>query len=390
MTDKQIIKRYYIGTALSNAYFPLGTFILYFAEHLGFGFSKALLISVVAWGVTLLFDILGGVYADKFGRKKSYVLGIGIVCTALLISLTTANFYIILALYSVIGIGQALESESFSSLITQALGPKSSAYKNAVSKNQAILFISRAFASIIGGLVYLVNPALPFLLYTASLALSVLCIRGIVENIDESNNVKSITTLLQESHKYFKLGSNLFWLYVSAFAGLFALDLIWGNYTPFFSISGLGAEQIGYIYAGISILSALGSYITNKLHKRSIIKMALVFCFVLSLLNSAAFMVGTLPVIALGIVLMSIGSGIYEPCTRLYIAQNVDNTNRSSVASIASTIETISTMLGFGFTSLFLGIKAPELINWLAATLSIFAIFVLLFRFKDKIIAVHD
>jgi MFS family permease len=181
MTDKQIIRRYYLGTALSNAYFPLGIYIIYFANHLGFGYSKALILFVVSWVFSIIFNSYAGIIADKYGRKKCFVFGTALIAIGLGLSILSRNFYVITCLYALIGIGTAFESESFSSLVAQSLGSGSKKFTTANSYNSSVLFVSRAIASLIGGFVYRNNPVLPFVLYLIAVILSGFTIIGNLE-----------------------------------------------------------------------------------------------------------------------------------------------------------------------------------------------------------------
>jgi MFS family permease len=169
-----LVKKYYLITALLNAYFPLGVWTLYFVERWGYSFTRAMIIFAITFFTSALLDFVGGVHADVIGRKKSAVIGIMLEIVGCLTVAVTGNF-VILAVSAVLwGVGTAMISGSLDALIADELGIESKEYKTANSNVQMYLFIARVIASVVGGAAYLVSKPLPYVLSAITSAVALI------------------------------------------------------------------------------------------------------------------------------------------------------------------------------------------------------------------------
>lgn len=143
---------------------------LYFAYPIFYEFASQ---SITPVQVGIFFGIIGlvgfiaeiptGIFADKQSRKSSGLLGVAILCIAPLIVFFGHTFtaYLIAALFY--GLGRALLSGALESLVYDHKNIPKAAFRRVnameITFGQAGIFVSAAC----GGLMFLLNPGLPFI-----------------------------------------------------------------------------------------------------------------------------------------------------------------------------------------------------------------------------------
>ena len=345
---KILVKKYYLATGLSSAHFILPIGLLYGATQLGFSFTQTASIFTVQLPSSVFFDFVGGSLADRFSKKCSFAYGSIILALSGVIPyifISTFISYIPLAIIA--GFGTALMSGSLDGIIANnVMTSDQSFYKKANSGAQSALFISRALSSVIGGLLYFAHPTLPYYLY--SLALFLAALTAFSMRDDSKNSDSEASRPLNEVMR-FAINSfrrhplTLLVPIVAMSVATVGMDSLFGYYQPYFSANGVAEYYLGYIYAAISIIGAIGALLGRKIKKDHfsiliILTLTILQGFIFAFLNWK---------IALGsVILLAFASGLYNPVLRLIINAHSEYNYRTSALSVGSSLSTLGAITG--------------------------------------------
>jgi MFS family permease len=348
-----LVTKYYLITALHNAYFPLAIWTLYFVEQWNFSFTQTMLLFVVTFATSTILDLFGGMYADAFGRKRSVVIGYALELIGITSVILIDNFLVLIVCSVLTGIGAALISGSLDALVADELGVDSLKFKRTNGLVQMYLFLARVVASIIGGWLYLQDERFPFIAYGVMVLCSLIVAstlhdNHIVEKAHErSAQFKELLSLIRGSAVIQRVWFGLF-------LGTFAGDLIWVYYQPFYKSIGWSGFDLGILFACISLLSASGSWLVSKFHEvltpQNIFKIAALA----TALNGLLFLSGYWVLSLVGVAFMAVKSGMVEPATRSYFSSVSTNKNRATMLSLGSSAGGLGILVGFMLSGILL------------------------------------
>ncbi len=342
-----LVTKYYLITALHNAYFPLAIWTLYFVDRWQFSYTQVMSIFVASFMTATLLDLFGGMYADAVGRKKSAVIGYGLEIVGIVSFVATGNFIVLLGCALLMGIGSAMISGSLDALIADELGAESIAYKQANARVQMYLFLARVGASIVGGLLYTQNESYPYIVY-AVVVFGALCVTSSLQDSHVVEKLKTNKVLLKELSSVLSANTVMQRICVGLFLGTFAGDLIWVYYQPFYTSVGWSAFTLGLLFAGISLLSAGGSWLVSKFHDTFLTPQEIFkLCALATGINGVLFLSGNLLLSLAGLILMAVTSGMSEPATREYFSSVSTPRNRATMLSLGSSASSIGLFIGF-------------------------------------------
>ena len=348
---KRNTRFYYAVNFFQATIFSLPVFMLFGVEYLEVSYFQAGSLFLVAWIVSLCFDFLSGAIADKYGRKNIFIIGVCLQIFGTLSYVITKNYEVLICAAVITGIGMALASNTLGALLyEQAKEQKHLKYYQHISAMAGVyMYGGRIFASIIGGLVYLVHPVLPYGLTAAGLVFALIAgmymrfSRRVEEHAEYETHVK----IMKDAWKIFLSNAAL-----TKFTIMLLVVGIWGDYMfnlyqPFYiEMHGTSSATLGYIFAGISVLSALGSlsmrYLPSKLSSHTINSLTLGGIA----LTAVLLLILPVPTVYLAPVGLAVVSGLSAPNLNIYINRHAPNKIRSSVLSIASTATGVGSAIG--------------------------------------------
>lgn len=300
----------------------------------------------VLWSLSLfiatVLDFPTGNFADLYGRRLAFVIGILSVGTGALIYGLGSNFEIFLIAALFEGFGTAQVSGSITSWVVDE--------QIKVGKQDTVrkIFGDGSAAASIGGIVGGVSIGLLFtgpleILYFSSATLYILT--GIFVLISIPDNYG------QPSGKWISLPKEVLSYFVHSFP-LITLSIIFvlmfACFTVFIFIwqpvaVGLGIKggNLGYLYALFMAGTALGAFAIGRISKRIGEITTLMSNFVLV---SAGFLVISLDLgiagLVSGIVLFAVGYGAAIPLVSAYMNTFIPSSIRASTVSLVGTIGT--------------------------------------------------
>lgn len=382
-TGQQTLKRnfrlLYTIDFFANSAFTLPIYILFGREYLNVSYFQAGLLFTLGWFVSLAFDFLGGVAADKFGRKQAYLMGIAIQAVSFLPYLFTKNYALLLLSSVITGIGIALGSNSVDAIVYEQATDQDAKqqYQHANANTQAFVFLGRIYATILGGIAYNADPRLPYLLYTVALLVAMLAgtaikVDGKINDAEQPN----YTTIIKEALGVYK--HNLWLVKFIVIGALVSVwgDLMFGFYQPFFINHDVSSTTLGFVFAGISFASVIGSLIMRRLpnHASAHLIQSIQLLGVMS--TAILLVILKLPITLVVPMLMGLISGFALPNLRLYVNGHTNNNVRASVLSFATTTFGIGSGIGlllafsladhFSPNSVFMFVVAGSLVTLLA------------------------
>ncbi len=161
---KNNIKLLYWISFFNNLLFWLGIWVLYyllFTDYTGIGIIEtAMIISIV------VFEIPSGALADLLGKKKTLILGLGVIFLGDLAMGLAPNFVVLFLSAFFSAFGSTFLSGTFEAITYDTLKDigKEKQYNKVLSKQRSYSYLAQAVATIIGGLLYtFVNPRAPYL-----------------------------------------------------------------------------------------------------------------------------------------------------------------------------------------------------------------------------------
>ncbi len=291
-------------------------------------------------GVTTIFEYPSGGFADKYGRRKIY--NIGVLFTIISYILILQNKFIILIFsYALKGIGSALISGSLNAwLSVETENP--SLYKSILGKAKVFDIIGILSVSIILMFVKIVNLDIYFYLIIAIEIL--ICIISIIfmpdnygtkESIIQIGNAGIKELLNSKELKYALILSILIYLFFTTY------NFIW---QPIASLVGIDTQYLLMVSALGTFASGLSSYIYSKKRDASLSRIVILLLF----LYFASFIIfifshsfKSIILFVTGMMIFGLAKGIAFIVLSTWINSYSSESYKASVFSLIAAISSI-------------------------------------------------
>lgn len=376
------------GLAIS---FFFGTYSLFLMEK-GLSLLEVNLLNCAFMVAVFLFEIPTGVIADFFGRKKSVIIGLLVYGLSFLIYFFSDDLWQFLLAEIIGALAFTCISGALEALVVDSLNHyKYKGCFNMVFRKTEVRQIGVLVGAIIGSFAGQIDLSLPWLFSSIAFALlSILALFLFREDYFQKPEREgpNYLAILKEAKKSINYGlKNHRIMLLSLFsASLFfiiqPLNMYWQ--IVFKDDFGLEVKFMGFIFAGIVILTFLGSQLSGlwlKIFKEQ--KKAIFFSQIITFIGiMACLLTMNLNYFLTFFLLHEVGRGLFKPLIRAYINDNIDNKNRATVLSLESMI----TKLGAGAGLIVSGVIANNFgirASWLVSTI-ILLISILFFYQEGK------
>lgn len=385
------VRRYHLITFLLNLAFTLPIWVIFGTDYLGLTHLQAYWLGTFYWLVSTVFEIPTGSWADRFGRKKIYSIGILVGISTLLLFVITRNFYVLMFSQIVAGFAVALKSGPLEALIYDWLktNKREKEYLNITSNNLTYLFIGRVIGGALGGLAFSFLPTLPYILLIISQIIVWWIVQGLVETKHVSEEPLSDKLVIKDALANFislmKKFDFALVMYASiAFSCL--ANILWYAYQPYFQKLGFDGKIIGLLYVPVSIASAFGSQLVKRIIPS--IHTAWLYVIMLGITGFVALGMNNFNLVAgmISIVVLSVIFGFDNPATAAYFQRYYPSKIRATMSSIESLIGSLVLVTASVTTGYFLDkYSISKLFVFIAfITLSFSIIFGIFSYFKIK------
>lgn len=339
----------------------------------GISISNIVLLNSLYSAFQMLFQIPASLVVDKIGYKKCIMTG-NIFCTTAIITYILSNSFgtVMLGDFQ-LALGFALKSVSESPFLFTAMKKEKMQNDSAKveAKGSSLYFYAEAFASILSGYLYVINPYVPVVLCAlAMLTSTVLSTK--FNDITLSTNQKAKTN----SEDYFSDMKNGFkfifksqrlkslLLFSCAFAGIMAVA---SNFSKAFMTDiGISSVTFGIITSALSIISAIGSSYQDKFESKRK-KKTLSY---ISIIYTVAFIFVGIPhligfnteiLLPVGFIVFAL-QYFFKGSYRVIMKKYLNNFTTSSIRPKIMSVYYLSEMFGTA-TLLFLASKMLDLVD---------------------------
>jgi MFS family permease len=336
------IKIYYITGFLGALVFSTPIWTFFFTQYLWFSIGTAIFLTTLNGLMNFVFDIPTSAWADRYGRKKIYIVWLFTELVGISFYLWAHTIPLFILSTIITGFGSAIMSGNIEAMIHDYLEDikKEWEYPKIQTNGYFFFFISRALACILWGFLFTIQPLLPYELTILCMITSLPLIFFFQESKQQLSSEKTNTSHILKALSYITKRKDILYVIIASTLLSSIWNIYWFTYQPYLQWIGYSISFIGISFAIASVFSAIGSLILKKLqwkgYKEIDILQYLIawlffasIWFYLSILNKSVFWI-------LPIMLLSILSGFVMSIGNSYIVSNVPKTHKSTSLSIFS------------------------------------------------------
>ncbi len=157
-----------------NMQFALPISVLFGTQYLDFSFAQTMALVAVIDLAATVSEVPTGAWADRYGYLFVHRMGLVLFTIPIVGFVFLHNFYVLIALQCLGGLGAAMISGALQAFVYNSLPSRNRDLINAsvASKNLAARHLGRAVAVLAGSFLYSRNPVLPYGMYATALTVS--------------------------------------------------------------------------------------------------------------------------------------------------------------------------------------------------------------------------
>lgn len=338
MADRTLIWRYYAFRATNSAGFYLPVAIVFLEAKFDLAFV-GLAYAVFSFGMVVA-EIPTGYVGDWLGRKGSLAAGVVFRVGVLAAYPFLATRPAYLALHIAWAAGWAFRSGTVDAWLYELLADccDEDEYARVEGRGSTVVLATSAVAAILGGLLYSVGPALPFVVNAGLqlLGLPILYTFPAVANDlsdDEVFTVREALTMLRVQAER----PSVRWMvaYLSVFAALFSVTRTFEQ--PALDAVGVPLAGFGVLYAAFKLVSAgvasTAGWFDDTLGARG------VFGLLVPVYGLAFAIIAVVPVAVVPVLFLNRGlARVTRPIRNQYLNDRLEDVGRATVLSGVSMV----------------------------------------------------
>ena len=256
------IKKLGLMNFFLNLFF-LSPVAVFFYQQRGLNYFQILFLESVLVLFIFFFEVPTGIFADKFGRKKSIIVGALLLAIEPLLFLFADNYYWFILAFAISGIGLTFHSGTIEALIYDYL--KEQNQEKEMKKAMGRLGSSSLFAMVLAPMIgsYLAKDLLMsqfmslIIMTLASMFIAFLLALSVKDTKQKKVVEDNPITIFKESAKFIKTNNSLVRIiFLSMFSSPFLFSLTY-LYQPYFIKAGINASIFGSVFALALLLAAL-------------------------------------------------------------------------------------------------------------------------------------
>jgi MFS family permease len=341
------LRTFYLFRLLATSYLFIPIFMLFQADR-GLTFFERLALGGIYSAVIVLVEVPTGVFADRFGRRRSMLLGALAMIGSCLIALQARDFATFAIAEGIGALSIALCSGADSAYLYDLLAAhdREHEYPKRESHASAWHLIGSAIAFAGGGALASYDLALPYLVTAgvAALAAVVACVmrddpphrRPSSPTLTPAKFGRSTLAALSEVAR----NGRLAWIVGYSAVVFVLLRATVYVYQPYLEERGLDTAEIGVLFAGVYVIAAMVAYRTHTLRARfseDVLLWTLLGVLAVSFVGLAG--AGAGPWMLALLVVQAVANGIYSPLTKPLLNREItDSSKRAAVLSVESMV----------------------------------------------------
>ena len=323
--------------------FFLSPVAVFFFQQRDLNYFQILALESILVLFIVLFEVPTGIFADKFGRKKSIVIGTLLLALEPLIFLFADSFVWFAIAFAIAGIGITFHSGTIEALIFDYLksNNREKEMKKAMGSFGSASLVAMVVAPIIGSYIAkdLLMPKFIFLILMTVGAMLIgfilsLSIKDTKQKEVEEDNPLS---LIKDGAKLIRKNKSLLHIILlSMFASPFLFTLTY-LYQPYFQNSGVNTAIFGTIFAIALLLAALLQKYAYKFEEKLGMKWTVFLATILPGIFYVIMAFTFHPIWAILLfVMLKATMGLQEPLFSDYKNTHIPSKSRSTILSLIS------------------------------------------------------
>jgi MFS family permease len=193
--QRRLSRKYLIYEALTNFWFVNAIWLYFY--HLFITDHQIGILDGFAFTIGLIAEVPSGVLADRFGKDRIVKLGQVLASIGFIIQGLGSGFWAFFIGQSIMMVGVSFISGADQALFFSKLNFESTSihWRKLLTRGSQIALIVTLFATIVGGLLYSVNPRLPWILSGIACLCSALWIWSLKDDRSERSSQKFLLEL---------------------------------------------------------------------------------------------------------------------------------------------------------------------------------------------------
>lgn len=328
----------YLFRALRSFTIVIAVIVPFFQER-GLSQSQIFALQSMFAAAMIIFEVPSGYFADTIGRKRSLVVGAGVLSLGFLMYSFSYGFFTIAVAEVLLGIGYSFISGADEALAYESMKAldRASRYKLFEARSQTIMSVSEGAASVLGGLVAIVSLRAPIVAQLGTEFLLVLVALSLVEpphvkkiDVHPLADVLRVTKYALHDHSEVK------WLiFYSALVATISHTAVW-LIQPYYQLAGVPIGWFGVLWA--TQMFAMGLFAHNAIrYERWLGRRRALISF--PIIGVTAYVVlGVFPAeYALPAILgFYFIFGVHTPILKHYINELIESDMRATILSVKS------------------------------------------------------
>ena len=372
---------YYFIYGLSAMILP---FMIIYFRNLDFSFFQISIITSAFAISMFLFEIPTGAFADGLSRKYSVVLGFLITALAAILIPLFTNFYFLIFLWIMAGLGMTFVSGAEEAWVIDNLNKykRKDLHHEFFIKSQSIAYFGIIFAPLIGSiLVKVYSIKLLWFVFGFGFLLNAFILLLFGKELYKPKKVKFIESF-RKTYENSKVGLKFSRAHKTIFllilGSIFASLMIVGDngWQPFMLDLSMPTPGLGFMYSILAVVMIASSFLSRLLTNMKIknvisitILIQMLLLLSLLLINPPFYIIA-----AIIFILIHSTSGLNQPLLQTYFHKFVPQKIRATVTSVQSMTKQLVVALAALIAGGLLDIFGPKKVLAYGGLFGIFAI----------------
>ena len=337
----------YAEAFVSSISFILPIWFFFYTQHLGYSIELSIFLSALEMWVMMLLEVPTWTLADRFWRKRMFIIGSSLVALSLLPFIFSTSLLLIVIWIVVSWVGYSLLSWTFDPMVyDQCENNNDKKAFRRYRRNRTILsFGARALSAVVWAYLFDVDPIYPYIWVCILSFVSVLLWLWIeeVEYTKEKTRVK-FTDFFSDWWNYLTSDWSINRLLIIFLWSYIAWNMMWSLYQYFFDEIWFSITVVWRIFAWCSIVSMISSVLTKYYYTWSSSFDRIVYILFWSIVGWVVLIWYTnWRWILSWVVLIQFYFWMYNPILMDAIQEAIPSSHRSTSLSIYSLIESLVT-----------------------------------------------
>jgi len=322
----------------------------------GLNLFEVNLVNAVFFTTLFICEIPTGVFADVFGRKSSYVVSAALLSLAMFVYGSSHGIFGFLCAEMIAAVGMTFRTGAFQAWLVDSL--KHHGYDGTFNKifGRASLYnqIGGGIGAIAGAYLSVRNPALPWFMGSAGMAMVTLLVFFTMREeyfvripFSWKGGWISMRDTAVSSIRYGSQDKAVRFILVITFVQIYSVQALNMYWQPFFRNLQIKDEHLGFVFTGMMFFIGLGAFIASRINaegkERKIILGSMVYVGVTVSLASIS---PTLSVAIAFFLIHESGRGFWTPMSDSYLHQRIPSHERATITSFCGMAPHIGGAIG--------------------------------------------